>query len=89
MTMNTTTTKATDPNRLLDLIIEKMQLKNDAALARAFGVTPAVISKTRSFVVPFGPTMMLRAHDLAGLTLDEIRRHLNMAPYQRADRAAV
>ena len=34
-----------DPNRLLDTLLEKMHLKNDAALSRALEVAPPVISK--------------------------------------------
>lgn len=76
-------------NHLLDLIIDKMGLKNDAALSRAFGVAPPVISKVRHNVIPFGPSLMLRAHDLAGMSINEIRRHLGVAPYVRADSVAV
>ena len=33
-----------DPNHLLDSLIEKLNLKNDAALSRALEVAPPVIS---------------------------------------------
>jgi len=33
-----------NPNRLLDSLIERFHLKNDAALSRALEVTPPVIS---------------------------------------------
>lgn len=89
MTTTTTTTATANPNHLLDLIIEKMGLKNDAALSRALGVAPPVISKIRHLVVPFGSTMVLRAHDVSGMPLNEIRSLLGVTPYQRADRAAV
>lgn len=36
-----------DPNNLLDSLIEKLHLKNDAALSRALEVAPPVISKIR------------------------------------------
>jgi hypothetical protein len=35
-----------NPNRVLDAIIEKLQLKNDAALSRALEVAPPVISRS-------------------------------------------
>ncbi|MCE2832276.1 MAG: hypothetical protein LW709_09535 [Oxalobacteraceae bacterium] len=38
---------AYDPNNLLDSLIEKLHLKNDAALSRALEVAPPVISKIR------------------------------------------
>jgi hypothetical protein len=34
-----------DPNRVLDAIIRKLRLKNDAALSRVLEVAPPVISK--------------------------------------------
>lgn len=36
-----------DPNRLLNAMLSKLCLKNDAALARALGVAPPVLSKVR------------------------------------------
>jgi hypothetical protein len=36
-----------NPNHLLDILLGKMQLKNDAALSRMLEVAPPVISKIR------------------------------------------
>ena len=43
---------AYDPNNLLDSLIEKLHLKNDAALSRALEVAPPVISKIRHRRLP-------------------------------------
>ncbi|MES2077022.1 MAG: hypothetical protein V4462_15530, partial [Pseudomonadota bacterium] len=47
-----------NPNRVLDAIIEKLQLKNDAALSRALEVAPPVISKIRHNTLPIGATIL-------------------------------
>lgn len=49
-----------DPNRLLDAIIERLNLKNDAALSRALEVAPPVISKIRHARLPVGASMLIR-----------------------------
>ena len=45
-----------NPDRLLDAIIVKLHLKNDAALSRALEVAPPVISKIRHRTLPIGAT---------------------------------
>ena len=51
-----------DPNRLLDTLIEKLRLKNDAALSRALEVAPPVISKIRHRRLPVGASLLIRMH---------------------------
>src|SRR5471032_812695 len=41
-----------NPNHLLDILLGKMQLKNDAALSRLLEVAPPVISKIRHHRLP-------------------------------------
>ena len=36
-----------DPDKLLDALLDRMQLKNDAALARTLGMAPPSLSKIR------------------------------------------
>jgi hypothetical protein len=62
-----------NPNRLLDAIIEKLQLKNDAALSRALEVAPPVISKIRHYTLPIGATILLRMHEISDLSIREMR----------------
>lgn len=59
---------------VLDYLVDKLQLKNDAALARAFEVAPPVISKIRSDTLPFGDRMILKAHEKFNFEVADIRR---------------
>ena len=62
-----------NPNAVLDAIIEKLQLKNDAALSRALEVAPPVISKIRHCTLPIGATILLRMHEVSDLSIRELR----------------
>ncbi|GAB3546513.1 hypothetical protein GCM10027343_24380 [Noviherbaspirillum agri] len=62
-----------DPNRLLDTLIERLNLKNDAALSRTLGVAPPVISKIRHGRLPVGASMLIRMHEETGLNIRELR----------------
>jgi len=62
-----------DPNKLLDALIEKMGLKNDAALSRRLEVQPPVISKIRHRHLPVGASLLIRMHEESGLSIRELR----------------
>ena len=62
-----------DPNILLDAIIEKLNLKNDAALSRLLEVAPPVISKLRHGALPIGPTMLIRMHEVSEMNIRDMR----------------
>lgn len=62
-----------DPNALLDTLIERMRLKNDAALCRALEVAPPVISKIRHKRLPIGASMLIRMHEVSELSIKELR----------------
>jgi len=62
-----------DPNRLLDTLIERLRLKNDAALSRALEVAPPVISKIRHGRLPVGAAMLIRMHEVSDLTIRDLR----------------
>ena len=49
-----------NPDNLLDSLIERLNLKNDAALSRALEVAPPVISKIRHRRLPVGASMLIR-----------------------------
>src|SRR5471032_844172 len=51
------------PHRLLDTLIERYELKNDAGLSRALEVAPPCISKIRRGSTPLSAEMMLRIHE--------------------------
>ena len=61
------------PNKVLDAIIAKLQLKNDAALSRALEVAPPVISKIRHRTLPIGATILLRMHEVSDFSIRELR----------------
>jgi hypothetical protein len=62
-----------DPNILLDALIEKLKLKNDAALSRLLEVAPPVISKLRHGALPIGPTMLIRMHEVSDMNIRDMR----------------
>lgn len=62
-----------DPNSLLDTLISKLRLKNDAALCRALEVTPPVISKIRHKRLPIGASMLIRMHEVSEMSIRELR----------------
>ncbi|QRX83671.1 hypothetical protein [Glaciimonas sp. PAMC28666] len=62
-----------DPNHLLDSLIDKLHLKNDAALSRALEVAPPVISKIRHHRLPVGASLLIRMHEVSSLTISELR----------------
>ncbi|MES2536134.1 MAG: hypothetical protein V4632_09710 [Pseudomonadota bacterium] len=65
--------EAYNPNHLLDTLIEKLHLKNDAALCRALEVAPPVISKIRHRRLPVGASMLIRMHEVSTMSVRELR----------------
>jgi plasmid maintenance system antidote protein VapI len=61
------------PGNLLDVLADKLDLKNDAALARALGVAHPQISRIRTRHRPIGPTLLLVMSDAADLTIGQLR----------------
>ena len=62
-----------DPNALLDALIKKLSLKNDAALSRALEIAPPVISKIRHRRLPVGASLLIRMHEITDLSITELR----------------
>ena len=69
----TVTQQGYAPERLLDALIARMGLKNDAALCRALEVAPPVISKIRHKRIPVGAWMLIRMHEVTGMSIHELR----------------
>ncbi len=67
------------PNKLLDTLIEKMQLKNDAELCRVLEVQPPIISKIRHRKLAVGATILLRMHEKSELSIRELKE-LSLQP---------
>jgi plasmid maintenance system antidote protein VapI len=62
-----------DPNRVFDAFLHKMELKNDAALSRLLEVPPPVISKVRHRRTPISAAILIRMHEVSGMTVRELR----------------
>ena len=66
-------TDAAGNSQLLDAVMAKLDLKNDAALARALEVAPPVISKIRHGRLPVGATILIRMHELTDIAIRELK----------------
>jgi hypothetical protein len=62
-----------DPNRLLNTLIARLNLKNDAALSRALEVAPPLISKIRHGRLPVGAALLIRMHEVSNISIKELR----------------
>jgi hypothetical protein len=62
-----------DPENLLDSLIQRLNLKNDAALCRALEVAPPVISKIRNRRLPVGASILIRMHEVSNLSIRELK----------------
>ena len=62
-----------DPNRVLDAIIARLRLKNDAALWKLLEVAPPVISKIRHATLPIGASLLIRMHEESDFSISELR----------------
>lgn len=65
-----------DPNKLLDVLINHLKLRNDAGLSRALEVAPPVISKIRHRRLPVGASMLIRMHEISDFSIKELREHM-------------
>lgn len=62
-----------EPNSLFDALLKLLDLKNDAALARALEVAPPVISKVRHYRIPVGSALLIRMHEVTGKSVKELK----------------
>jgi hypothetical protein len=62
-----------DPDRLLDTLIDKLGLKNDAALSRALDVAPPVISKIRHRKIRIGASILIAMHEASELSIRQLK----------------
>ncbi|MBR7793810.1 hypothetical protein KDM87_14525 [Undibacterium sp. FT147W] len=72
------TEQAKRNNAFIDLLIQTMELKNDAALSRVLEVAPPVISKIRHGRLPVGASMLISAHEESGLSIREMKDVLGL-----------
>lgn len=62
-----------DPNHFIDQLATRLQAKNDAALCRQLEISPPLISKIRHKRLPIGASLLIRAHEVTGLAIAELR----------------
>ena len=62
-----------DPNNLLDSLKDSLNLKNDATLSYALEVAPPVISNIRHKRIPMGASLLIRIHEVSGLSIKDLR----------------
>jgi len=63
---------------LLNQFADHLELKNDAAIARALDTQPPVISKWAHGTLPMGSTAIIRMHEMTGWTTTEIKQMLGL-----------
>lgn len=61
--------KPYDPNAMLDTILAKLHLRNDAALSRLLEIQAPVISKIRHHRMPVSGALLVRIHEATGLSV--------------------
>lgn len=66
-------TDAAGNGQLLDAVMAKLGLKNDAALSRVLEVAPPVISKIRHGRLPVGATLLIRMHEGTDIAIRELK----------------
>jgi hypothetical protein len=62
-----------DPDRLLDTLIQRLNLRHDADLSRALEVAPPMISKIRHRKFAVSASLLIRMHEVSLLTVGELR----------------
>jgi hypothetical protein len=65
--------KEYNPDKLLDHLLTTLSLKNDAALSRTLEVSPPILSKIRHRRLPVGASILIRMHEVTGLSVRELR----------------
>jgi plasmid maintenance system antidote protein VapI len=62
-----------DPNPLLDRLKDFLEGRQDTKLAEVLGVTKSKISKIRHKHLGVNAEMLLRMHEISGLSIRELR----------------
>ena len=62
-----------NPGLMLNAVLDRLSLKNDAALCRRLKIAPPVISKVRNYRLPVGAALLIRLHEISGLTIQDLR----------------
>lgn len=63
-------------NGFLDYLKDKYKFTSDRSLAHALGVSAPCVCKWRKGTLPFGAAMILRVHDMTGMSIKEIKERI-------------
>ena len=64
------------PNHMLDMLMVKLNVKSDAALARALAMPPSTISKVRHRQMAVNSALLLAAHEATEIGIRDLRAML-------------
>lgn len=78
LTQNHLDNPAYNPVALLDSLLERLKLKNDAALARLLELPPAVVSKVRRRQACVTDAILIRMHDVTGWSISDLRAGMGL-----------
>ena len=62
-----------DPNHLLDVLIKKLGVKNDAQLCQVLDTAPPILSKIRHGHLSVGAPLLIRMQDASNFDLKKLR----------------
>lgn len=62
-----------DPNQLLDMLLLRLNLKNDAALSRVLHVARPVLTGIRLGTLGVGAWLLIRISEVSGLSIADLR----------------
>jgi plasmid maintenance system antidote protein VapI len=66
------------PGHYLDLIVERLGLRNDAQMSRKMGIGRLVINRIRHRKTPITADFMMLVHDLTGISIGDQRYMLGL-----------
>jgi uncharacterized protein (DUF2336 family) len=78
LTENHLDNPAYTPAALLDVMSNRFDCKNDAALSRLLQLPPAVVSKLRRKQASITSGILVRMHDITGWSISDLRSHMGI-----------
>jgi hypothetical protein len=83
-----------DPDRLLDTLVEKLALENDAELARRLKVARPILGMIRRRELGISASMLMWMHEASGMAVRDLRdllgdRRGRYRPLRAGDYAAI
>lgn len=71
--MNNTVNTQYDPNQMIDSVMSKLQLKNDAAVAETLKVARPIIAQVRKRSLPVGGYLLMRIGEVTGMSVRDLQ----------------